>query len=267
VLSLAAATTLDAGAPATIEAARQAGFDACGLRPARAELSERGAAELARRIADSGLILLDVEVVRLGASGADADPLRLLDVAARLGARFVLAVSHYDDPGRSAAELARLAEAAAGYGPRIALEFMRFTAVPTLASALDVLDRTGRADVGLLVDALHLQRSGGSPRDLRQIPPGRLAYVQLCDAVAEGPADLLAIAEEARHGRLLPGTGALPLRELLAELGPAVPVSVEVQSDELVRTASPGPRARLAFEHARALLAARALSAHVRSRW
>jgi sugar phosphate isomerase/epimerase len=264
VLSLAAATTLDAGAADTIEAARQAGFDACGLRPAGAELSDRGVAELARRIADSGLSLLDVEVVRLGAPGPDARPLRLLDVAAGLGARFVLAVSHYDDPGRSAAELARLAEAAAGYGLRIALEFMRFTAVPTLASALDVLERTGRADVGVLVDALHLQRSGGSPRDLREIPRGRLAYVQLCDAVAEGPAGVPALAEEARHRRLLPGTGALPLRELLAELDPAVPVSVEVQSDALAGTVPAGRRARLAFEHASALLAARALPAYAR---
>lgn len=257
MLSLAAATTLDAGALATVGAARQSGFDACGLRPAGAELSDRGVAELARRIADSGLSLLDVEVVRLGAAEPDVGPSQLLDVAARLGARFVLAVSHHDDPGRRAAELAQLAEAAAARGLKVALEFMRFTALPTLESALSVLEQVGRPDVGVLVDALHLQRSGGSPLDLRQIPPGQLAYVQLCDAVADGPTGATAMAEEARHRRLLPGDGALPLRELLAELDPAVPISVEVQSDDLVRSTAPGPRARLAFEHARDLLAGR----------
>jgi sugar phosphate isomerase/epimerase len=256
VLSLAAATTLDAGALATIDVAQLAGFDGCGLRPTAAELGERSVAELGRRLADSGLTLLDVEVIRLGADESAVEPLRLFDFAARLGARFVLVVSHHLDAGRSAAELASLADVAAGHELRIALEFMRFTAIPTLASALDVLQRTGRSDVGVVVDALHLHRSGGVPADLRHIPRGRLAYVQLCDAVAAGPADVPALAEEARHGRLLPGTGALPLPELLARLDPAVPLSVEVQSDELAAAVAPGPRARLAFEHACGTLAA-----------
>jgi sugar phosphate isomerase/epimerase len=256
VLSLAAATTLDAGARATIEVAQLAGFDGCGLRPTGAELGQRGVAELALRLADSGLTLLDVEVVRLGADEPDVEPLRLLDFAARLGARFVLFVSHHREADRSAEELAALADVAAGHDLRIALEFMRFTAIPTLSSALDVLERAGRPDVGVVVDALHLQRSGGAPADLRHVPPGRLAYVQLCDAIAAGPADVPALAEEARHGRLLPGTGALPLQELVARLDPAVPLSVEVQSDELAAAVAPGPRARLAFEHARGVLAA-----------
>lgn len=257
MLSLAAATTLDAGALATIESARRAGFDAVGLRPAAAELDRRGAAGLARAIADSGLTLLDVEVIRLGEPEPAVEPERLVDVAAELGARFALVVSHHVDPGRTAHELDRLAQIAAGR-LRLALEFMRFTAVATLADALDVVERTGRADVGVIVDALHLQRSGGIPADLSAIPPGRLAYVQLCDAVAASPPDAQGLAEEARHHRLLPGAGALPLRELVGQLDPAVPLSVEVQSDELARTVPPGPRARLAFGHALDLVTDRA---------
>ncbi|HEX3956531.1 MAG TPA: sugar phosphate isomerase/epimerase [Trebonia sp.] len=258
MLSLAAATTLDAGALATIEVARRAGFDGCGLRPTAAELDRRGAAELARAIADSRLTLLDVEVIRLGADEPSVEPERLLDFGAGLGAQFVLVVSHHVDPGRTAQELDRLAEIAAGRRLRLALEFMRFTAIPTLASALDVVEQTGRADVGVVVDALHLQRSGGVPADLRAIAPGRLAYVQLCDAVAASPPDAQALAEEARHHRLLPGAGALPLRELVGRLDRAVPLSVEVQSDDLAGTIAPGSRARLAFEHARNLAGDRA---------
>lgn len=258
MLSLAAATTLDAGALATIESARLAGFDGVGLRPTAAELGRRGAAELARAIADSGLTLLDVEVIRLGTDEPAVEPERLLDFAAGLGAQFALVVSHHPDPGRTAQELDRLAGIAAGRRLRVALEFMRFTAVPTLASALDVVRQTGRADVGVIVDALHLQRSGGTPADLRAIPPGGLAYVQLCDAVAASPPDPRALAEEARHHRLLPGAGTLPLRELVGRLDRAVPLSVEVQSDELARTIAPGPRARLAFARARDLVGDRA---------
>jgi sugar phosphate isomerase/epimerase len=256
VLALAAATTLDAGALATLDAAREAGFEACGLRPAAAELSDRAADELARRLTDSGLRLLDVEVIRLGSDQPEVEPARLLDFAARLGARFVLVVSHHADPGRTAGALAELAAAGSARGVRVALEFMRFTAVPTLASALEVTVRTGRDDVGVLVDALHLERSGGTPADLGLIPPGRLAYVQLCDALAAAPPDAAGLADEARHRRLMPGAGTLPLRELLAQLSPDVPLSVEVQSDELARTIAPAMRARLAYDSARRLLAA-----------
>jgi hypothetical protein len=59
--------------------------------------------------------------------------------------------------------------------------------------------------------------------------------------------------DEARHGRLTPGTGILPLRALLARVPAAVTISVEVQSDDLLAL-SPGERARLLHDAATAVL-------------
>jgi hypothetical protein len=42
-----------------------------------------------------------------------------------------------------------------------------------------------------------------------------------------GPTDATALIREARTGRLLPGQGVLPLRELVAALPAGVPLAIE----------------------------------------
>jgi sugar phosphate isomerase/epimerase len=251
VLSLAAGTVLDVSAVGAVDVARDAGFDGCGLRPTAEELAPRRLAELRRRLDDSGLVLLDLEVIRLHPEDDAAAHDQLLDAAAFLGAAHVLAVSEHPEVAASVDAVGRLADRAHARGLRIALEFMVFTAVRSLDEALHVIAEAGAGNVGVLVDALHLQRSGGVPEDLIGIPAGRLAYVQLCDAGREGPPDL---ADEARHHRLLPGEGHLPLRALAAAAGPDVPLSIEVQSDALLATTSADERAVRALAQTRRTL-------------
>ena len=66
------------------------------------------------------------------------------------------------------------------------------------------------------------------------------------------PTDLI---DEARHHRLPPGDGELPLVELLDALDGDVTFTVEVQSDDLQRVYPPDERARLLAEAANRLLA------------
>ena len=73
------------------------------------------------------------------------------------------------------------------------------------------------------------------------VESGTLGWVQICDALLEPPADLI---HEARHQRLAPGSGELPLAELLACLDADVTISVEVQNDALLGV-PPIDRARL----------------------
>ncbi|MFI6451837.1 sugar phosphate isomerase/epimerase family protein [Streptosporangium amethystogenes] len=256
MISLAAGTVLDAAPARILEAASAAGYDAAGLRldPSSVGLAE--AERLRRQADDLGLRLLDLEVVRLG---PDRDPdhrRRLLDLADALGVRFLLTVSEHRDDSATASDLSRLYEESRNHTVRIALEFMRFTGVPTLAAALEVLERTGAADAVVLVDALHLHRAGELPEDLAGVPAGRIGYVQLCDAPARAPRGLQALSWEARHDRLAPGEGDLPLAELLARVDPAVPLSVEVQSDRLAARWDPASRAGHLLASTRRLLAA-----------
>jgi sugar phosphate isomerase/epimerase len=81
----------------------------------------------------------------------------------------------------------------------------------------------------VLVDPLHLARSGGTVDDVRRLPAGLLPYLQFCDAASAGPApDLEAAGAEARRTRLPPGDGALPLAGLLAAVPPSAALSLEV---------------------------------------
>lgn len=250
MLSLAAATAPAASRTDLIHNAAAATFDAVGLRfdldpPTGAELrSLRSALDL------TGLTLLDAEVVRIGTHDAPTISV-VIEAAAELGAHHLLAVSDIDDNGATIAALAQLSERARVVGVRVVVEFMRFTGIRTLQQACEIVEATGDPTIGVLVDPLHLARSGGHPSQLAAVDHARLAYVQLCDAPAQAPAGGPdALIEEARHSRLLPGSGELPLDELLQAV-PLVPISVEVHDDSARSRHSPAELAKVVADHTR----------------
>lgn len=253
MISLAAATVLDAGPAETLEAAAAAGYDGVGLRLDPEVTPVADARALRRRAGDLGLELLDLEVVRLGPDLCPDAGRRMLDLAEALGVRFLLTVSQHPDRSATTAHLARLVEEARGSSARIALEFMRFTEVTGLHDAVATLDAIDAPDAVVLVDALHLRRGCESPADLAAVPAHRIGYLQLCDAPAAAPTDL---ADEARHHRLPPGEGELPLLDLLGHAPAGLPCSVEVQSDRLTAELDPAARARRLLADARRVLAA-----------
>jgi sugar phosphate isomerase/epimerase len=51
--------------------------------------------------------------------------------------------------------------------------------VRTLSDAAVLVGESGG---GIIIDPLHLQRSGGTPADVRSLDPKLIAYCQLCDA-------------------------------------------------------------------------------------
>jgi sugar phosphate isomerase/epimerase len=251
-LSLAAGVTPDFTPEDTVTAAAAAGWDHVGVWIDVKTWTTARTGEVKRRLADGGLTALDAEVVWIGPGADDPDHFRLIDIAAELQAPNVLAVSSAASPTQTADKLARLCEHAAGRNVRISLEFGAFTAVRDLPAAVNVLALCGRDDAGLLIDPLHLARTGGVPADLVGINPSRFAYAQFCDAPAEGPSpeNVQAIIEEALDLRLDPGDGDLPLGALLAALPVGTPLSVELRS-KVLRERWPDATAR-----SKALLAA-----------
>jgi len=226
-------TLLGVSPPDLVTVAAEAGFDSVGLRISPAADGERPwpigpgspmLAETVRRCADTGIRVLDVEAVRLGALPVDYTP--TLEAAAALGARYVNAICDDPDLGRLSDSFAALTAAAASYGIRAVVEFMAYRSVRTLPAAVAIAGRSGGG--GVLVDTLHVQRCGVRPDSLRAVDPALISYVQLCDAplAAPGP-DPADAMHEARAARLLPGEGELPLRELLAALPDGIPVAVE----------------------------------------
>jgi sugar phosphate isomerase/epimerase len=243
-------TLLGVPPPDLVTAAADAGFGAVGLRVSPATDDERPwpmspgsplLAETALRCADLGITVLDVEAIRLGRRPAPFTP--VLETAAALGAGFVNAICEERDLGRLADEFGRLVQAARPYGIRPVVEFMAYRSVRTLDDATAVVAGSGGG--GILIDALHVQRCGVGLDALRELEPALVTYVQLCDAAAAAPADEIA---EARSGRLLPGDGELPLRELLDALPAGIPVAVEAPQQGAGDPAAFARRARRALE-------------------
>lgn len=252
LLSLAAGVMPDFSPQQTVAAAAEGGWPAVGVWYDPATWTPATTIEVRDRIADAGLVALDIEVIWLKPGPDDPAHFAAIDAGAAIGARNVLVVSSEPDPARTAEKLERLSNHAAAAAMRVCLEFAAFTTVGDLQSAVSILDRTGCEAVGLLIDPLHLARTGGSPADLAAIDPYRFPYAQFCDAPISGPPprDVPAIIHEALDLRLMPGTGQLPLTELLAALPSDTPLSVELRSAAL-REGYPDPT-----ERARALLAA-----------
>lgn len=234
-LSLAPVTINDAEPLALIAAAAAAGFDAADLRvlgaPGAAPVtpivgSRKLIAGIAGACADSGVAIFAATGIWLVPDFALEPLLPALEVAARLGAERFVTVGNDPDEGRMTANLARLAEAAAGFELGLAVELMPYTALNSLGKASRVVAGCGQANVGLLIDALHLARSGGTPEDVARLPPDRIAYLQLCDApLARPPESHLRV--ESLTDRLYPGEGELPLLALLDALPPEIVIDVE----------------------------------------
>ncbi|MCS6878349.1 MAG: sugar phosphate isomerase/epimerase [Geminicoccaceae bacterium] len=225
-----------------IRAAAAAGFGKVGLSLASATEKPLdhpilGRPETERRVraalAETGLEVLDVEAFVLGPS-TRIDTLRpAFELAASLGARYVLTLGDRPAAHDRSAEfgpkvelLARMAELAAPLGLAVGVEAMRFRDVPTWREALALVEACGASNVGVILDLLHFYRAGGRPEDLEAIPSGRLLYAQLADSFG-APLALEDLPREARHARAPLGRGVVPLHAILDRLPEGLPLAVE----------------------------------------
>lgn len=229
-------TALELAPSDLVQAAAAAGFSFVGLRlfpahPGGVEYDVRpgtaGHRELMAALDGEGLSVNDIEMVPLRAGFDPASLESLLETGAAVGARSLSVCGDDPDPGRQAETFGRLCDIARPLGMRVDLEFMRWRPVGTYVQAAAVVAAAGRPNGGVLVDALHLDRSGGTAATPDFSDGGPVRLVHLCDAPGARPEGDAAVIREAREGRLVPGEGALPLRELVARLQPDVVVSVE----------------------------------------
>ncbi|MGH3090300.1 MAG: sugar phosphate isomerase/epimerase family protein, partial [Rubrobacteraceae bacterium] len=270
-------TMLDVSPPEMVTIAGKVGFDSVGLRVAAAAPDEEPwpmtagspmLEETIRRLDETGVRVLDVEVVRLRPGTKREDYEGVLEAGARLGARYVTVNGDDPDIERASDTFAALTEDARPYGLRPLIEPITYTEVSNLDVALHIAERSDGG--GVLLDALHFRRFGGDLERLRSLDPRLLGYVQLCDAPLDPPTGLprprslprgqstdgTDLQLESRAMRLLPGDGELPLAEFMSALPPDLPVSVEAPVLSLRETMSPVEFARRARESVSAVISA-----------
>ncbi|MDO9709937.1 sugar phosphate isomerase/epimerase family protein [Paracraurococcus lichenis] len=264
-LSLAHLTVLDLPPPAVVRVAAAAGCRGAGLRlipvaPGAAGYPLQDDPALLREtlavMAGTGVAVTDLEIVMLRPETRIADFLPFFEAGARLGARHVLVAGYDPDEARLTARFAAFCEAAALFGLTGDLEFMPWTHVPDLPAAIRVVRGAAQPNGGILVDALHFDRSRSRVEDLAAVPRDWLHYWQLCDAPAERPATTEGLLHGARAERLFPGEGGLDLPPLVRAMPPEIPVSLEIPMLDLARTVGPEERVRRAVAAARRVMAA-----------
>lgn len=254
LLSLAHLSLIQTAPTQLMRIAGAAGFDLVDLRLAPATSTDPvySAADLkalCRELAaireDTGLRVWDVEIIRVNDQTRPEAYLPLMEAAAALDAKRMKLVCDSEDHGRTAQTLVRLCDLAAPSGLVLDLEYMVFSGVRSLQSALALVEATGRTNLKVLVDALHWVRAGDAINPT-PVHLDRLGYVQLCDGPLHGPTNRQALIQEARTSRLAPGKGEFPLDALLEAMPSLCVASVEV----------PLPPQREPLAHARRLLEA-----------
>jgi len=231
LLSLAAGVHPTIAPTEMVAAAASAGWPACGIWFDGATWNSTTSHEVKKRLDDTGVTPLDIEPI-IPADGADDYAAQLIEAAAFIGAKFVLFTSRLKDQAATTQRYGEVCDMASAYGITIVCEFLPIFPLNTLAMAGDIVCDVNRPNSGILIDNLHLSRSGSTPSDVAKYNASLFPYIQIADAPAELPTSFEALLDEAINGRSCPGEGALPIAELLRAV-PDVPISFEVRSKAL----------------------------------
>jgi sugar phosphate isomerase/epimerase len=212
-----------------LAAAKAAGFDAIELRRVDFQrAAERGLSNLAVldlvRAAGLPVSAMGVEYGWIFSTGAERE--RLFGVfrescenAIALGCRLMMSAI---GPGTASADdavdnIRRAGEIADSFGLRLTLEYQfQHPVVSSLDILRELIARAGAGNVGLLLDAYHLQRGGRPGRGFEEVPGAEIFYVQFSDVPNAPPPGLPPV------DRLPPGKGVVDwtgLLSLLAEKG------------------------------------------------
>src|SRR5450631_1528339 len=228
-----------------VEVAATAGFTGMGFwHTDILEIRKSYSFEEMKRILDAnGIINIEVEWLLdwfcTDARRAASDEIRrlLLDAAEILRARHI----KIGDLGNDCADVPRLTEEfaplcrqAAERGTNVLFEMLpaQFSRAPSLDHVLAITHGAGAPNGGIMLDNLHLQRSGIGPDEIvRKLTPRDLIGAEINDGTLALP---LKLEDSIVNKRLLPGDGEFDIAAFLQALwsvGYDGPIGVEVLNE------------------------------------
>ena len=237
-----------------IEITANAGWRATGVWFDSETWTSTTSQKIKKRIDDTGIEVVDMEVIRLGKDTDDGEA--LVDAALEIGASNILVVSSLASAQETADRLSQLCFLAEKGNISVCLEFMKFTSVKSLSDALEVIDLVDAQNVGILLDLLHVARSGTVFDEIRACNPDLFPYVQWCDG-SKNPVGWSnsELVRDALDDRLIPCHGELDAFDFESLFDIEVPFSVEVRSKALRENFSDfEERAKYVLDHTLAAL-------------
>jgi 2-keto-myo-inositol isomerase len=230
-LALNGATTMRADLATDVRAAAAAGFDCLEIWAAKLRkfLKSGPAAELKSLLDEYGLEPYSINSIESitfrdaeGRARLRAECEELCRVSSELNCPYIVVVPSPLPEGKtwdetveeSARVLDELGQIAERHGVSLAFEFLGQPrcSVQTLKQAAGIVNRLGRANVGLVLDSFHFYAGGSRLESIGALDAKKLFVFHINDAE-----DLPREELEDRH-RLLPGLGILPLKEIVAAL-------------------------------------------------
>jgi sugar phosphate isomerase/epimerase len=215
-------------------------------------IDERNIDAMRSRCAATGVSVLNLEFFYIQETVEPEFFIPYIELGASLGATRATTFIFDKDWETAIPKFRRLCDLAGKHGVMLGIEFPIWTGYD-LWRTLDFIEKAGHENAGIVMDPLHLTRTGGTAADLKKVDPRRIGYAQICD----GP---LTIEKEkwrfeALHDRKLPGTASFPLVDIFGAM-PPMPVCVEVPMTALKDAGQDGlARATLAVEATRKVLA------------
>ena len=209
-----------------VETAARAGFGAMGFwhSDLLANRTKLGFPEMKRILDGNGIGVIEVEWLLdwfcTGQRRVVSDETRglLLDAAEELGARHI----KIGDLGNDCADVALMAEEfavlcrqASERGTKVLFEMLpaAFSRAPSLDAVLAICGASGAKNGGIMLDNLHLQRTGTQVQDIvRKIPRGLPLGVEINDGMLATPVKFL---DSVVNKRLLPGDGEFDIAGFL----------------------------------------------------
>ena len=235
--------TLNAPPADTVSAAAAAGFRSVGIRITGRRPSDPYTqvignpamiGEIRQRVADAGIRLAHVSAYQIFPDLRWPQVQSIIETTAELEAEAIVVNCYQPDEARFTELLARYCETAGQHGIRIALEFILFSEVKTIEQAERVVQACGQPNACLVVDAVHLGRSGGTAAAVAKVNPKYIGFAQVCDVMKRTTMPSMQdLIIESRTGRLPPGDGELPLFDLLDALPDDIEIEYEVPGPQL----------------------------------
>ena len=159
--------------------AHSAGFLSSGMWADPETTWDKNALKKTKKsLSDTNIQLIDVEVVWLDKTNHIDDKQKLIiDIGLELKAKNILVVSRHENYEASISQFQEMCERA-GKDMRICIEFGEFTNIKSLAKAKEFISLVNHPSAGILIDLMHLNRSGDTLPDLKdELYP----YIQGCD--------------------------------------------------------------------------------------
>ncbi len=263
--SLAHLTILGCTPPEMTYIAARSGYDFVSLRlmpmgvvgeAACLPLEKQMIRQTKAALAETGIKLLDIELVRII---ADEDPkayVPAMEAAAELGARHVISSAWSTDRSDRNFIVERYAEIcdlARPFGLTVDLEFPTFSRLTNLQEAVDIVREVNRDNGGILIDTLYIHFSGVRLDELAALPPDWFHFLHISDTVKQIPATREGMIHIARDERLYVGEGCIDFAAIFDRL-PAIPFSIELPNAKRVRELGYEGHARRCLETAKQYL-------------